>query len=284
MRAYLILLRPELPFAAAVCTLLGQTVGLGDFPPLREGLLAMASVLLLAGSALVFNDIFDLEIDRINAPRRPLPSGLITIRQALLFGIAVSLAGLFMAALLGGKALGLALSVWLLGLAYNWHLKRAGIWGNLAVAFSVASIFVFGALTVGKAGEPLVWFLAILAGLIDMGEEIAGDVLDLEGDQAAGSRSLAVSLGIRSATAFSSVMFILAIVIGWIPIVLDWVPLRYGVALVIMNAGLLVGLWGFLRWQNGRRRLALRINYLAPLLGVIVLLVLRLLDNAPTIS
>ena len=81
-RGILQILRPELPFAAGVCVILGEIVALGGLPPFREAMLGFVCGFFLSGSAIVLNDYFDLEVDRVNTPERPLPSGL---SQALSF-------------------------------------------------------------------------------------------------------------------------------------------------------------------------------------------------------
>jgi 4-hydroxybenzoate polyprenyltransferase and related prenyltransferases len=85
------------------------------------------------------------------------------------------------------------------GFLYNWWLKKAGLIGNLMVSFSVGMTFIFGGIAVNKPFETIVWFFAIIVMLIDLGEEIAADAMDIEGDSQAGSRSLALILGRENA-------------------------------------------------------------------------------------
>ena len=51
------------------------------------------------------------------------------------------------------------------------------------VSFSVGMTFVFGGIAVGKPFEIIVWFFAIITMLIDLGEEIAANAMDIEGDR-----------------------------------------------------------------------------------------------------
>src|SRR5512138_3635825 len=76
--------RPELPFAAGVCVVLGEVVALGGLPDLREIIPGFFCGFFISGSAIVLNDYFDLEVDRINTPDRPLPAGLISPHEAIL--------------------------------------------------------------------------------------------------------------------------------------------------------------------------------------------------------
>ena len=88
------LLRPELPFAAGISVIIGEIITLGKLPSLSELFLGFMWGFFLSGSAMILNDFFDIEVDKINAPNRPLPSGLISSNTALVFTIIISLLGL----------------------------------------------------------------------------------------------------------------------------------------------------------------------------------------------
>ena len=95
LKAYLQLCRPaNLPTAVADIlagmSISGLFAGLEVFEiPIVDLLpflmLIMASVFLYAGG-VVLNDVFDVEIDKIERPERPIPSGIVPLRKAGLFG------------------------------------------------------------------------------------------------------------------------------------------------------------------------------------------------------
>lgn len=62
------LFRFELPFAAGVSVILGELLALGQLPTAREIILGFLSVFFISAAALIINDYFDLESDKINAP------------------------------------------------------------------------------------------------------------------------------------------------------------------------------------------------------------------------
>ena len=142
VRGVIQILRPELPLAAGMCVVIGQLLALGAAPPPDALILGFTTGFFLSASALVTNDYFDLEVDRINAPQRPLPAGLLTLRETMLLGLVLALIGLAAAAIFGLLAFGLSFIVWLLGFLYNWKVKAMGLWGNLIVAGSVAFTFI----------------------------------------------------------------------------------------------------------------------------------------------
>jgi geranylgeranylglycerol-phosphate geranylgeranyltransferase len=209
LSGFIHLFRPELPFAAGMCVVLGEIVALGDFPTVQSVLLGFACGFFLSGTALVLNDYFDLEVDRINAPERPLPSGIVSPCEVILFAVITALLGLVAAFAINLPALALGLLFWGIGFLYNWKFKQTGLPGNLMVSASVAITFVLGGIAVGQPWNKIVWFFSLQAFLIDLGEEIAGDAMDMDGDRKRGSKSIAILKGKSFALRISSLIFIL---------------------------------------------------------------------------
>ncbi len=73
------------------------------------------------------------------------------------------------------------------------------------VSFSVGMTFIYGALSVGLPFDLRAWFFGIIAALIDLGEEIAADAMDMEGDLLIHSNSLAIKYGRDFALKISAV-------------------------------------------------------------------------------
>jgi geranylgeranylglycerol-phosphate geranylgeranyltransferase len=217
-RAMIELIRPELPAAAGACVVVGQAIALGGFPPLPLLGLGFALGFFLSSSAMIFNDYFDLEVDRINAPRRPLPAGLLSQSEAAVFGAVTAVIGLAVALFIHPLAFVLSLAGWVLGFLYNWRLKSAGLWGNLIVSTSVAMTFILGGISVRQGADPLVWIFGLIAFVFDLAEEIAGGAMDMAGDQKRSSRSIAIRYGKRTALAISSLLFGGVILLTLIPV------------------------------------------------------------------
>lgn len=101
-------------------------------------MLGFLSVFFISATALILNDYFDLEIDRINAPQRPLPSGMITPRDVIVLSFVVAFLGLMASALISLTAFITICVVWIVGVLYNWRCKCPGLIGNLMVSFRSA--------------------------------------------------------------------------------------------------------------------------------------------------
>jgi geranylgeranylglycerol-phosphate geranylgeranyltransferase len=273
IKGSILILRPELPLAAGLCVVIGAALGLGEFPPANIAFLAFVLGFFLSSSALIFNDYFDLEVDRINAPQRPLPSGLLSTMDVVALGVFTAMIGLGAAWILSPAVFGLSLLTWLVGYLYNWKLKTAGIWGNLMVSLSVAMTFLVGAASVGQANSLLVWVFASIAFSFNLGEEIAADAMDMEGDRQRGSKSLAILKGKQSALLISTLLFGLVIVLSLLPILLGEVGFAYLLPISIMDILIIYfvfKLLSSLTRADGRR--AIRGLYISASLGLFAFL------------
>ena len=221
------LFRPELPFSAGICVLLGEIVALGGFPPIREAVLGFMCGFFISGSALISNDYFDLEVDKVNSPDRPLPSGAVSPSEAILLASLAMLIGLAASFAISLQAFILSLIFGAVGILYNWRFKQAGLLGNLMVASSVAITFILGGLAVGQPFNKIVWFFSLTAFLIDLGEEIAGDAMDIEGDRKRNSKSIAIIYGKDFALRISGAVFFLVVLISFIPYLFGWLGITY---------------------------------------------------------
>lgn len=271
------LIRFELPFAAGVCVVMGQLFALGAFASASVTAIAFLSVLFVSASILVSNDYFDVESDAINAPERPIPSGAVAPSEALSLSVALAAAGLMLSFLLGAPAL--ACSVLLLGIGfmYNRVFKKSGLPGNLLVSISVGMAFVYGGVSVGMPFNRIVWFFALIAALIDLGEEIAADAMDMEGDRIIQSNSLAIRHGRHAALRFSRNVFFLVIILTAVPFFLRWFPLAYVVPIGIMDLAIAYSALCLPESDDKKGREHIRRLYLGATAGLLLFLLMKLL-------
>lgn len=274
IKAMLRLFRLELPLAAGICVTAGQFIALGRFPSLWVWFLGFLSVFALSSTALILNDYFDYEVDLVNHPNRPLPSGAVTKGEVIGLAVATTLVGLAAAALLGLDVLLVSIPIWLIGVLYNWRFKKTGLPGNLMVCTSVAATFIFGAVTVNNPWKGNVWVFSLMAFFIDIGEEIAGDAMDMEGDKKINSQSIALRKGKPFALRVTVIMWSMAVLVSLVPVLMGWMGTLYLVSIVIIAAVLIFSSVRLLRSQTpqaGRR--AMRVAYLGTTLAILAFVV-----------
>ena len=277
IKGLLKLIRFELPFAAGLCVVMGQLFALGKFPTLLTMFYGFLSVFLISASILVLNDYFDVETDKINAPYRPIPSNLVTPNEALSFSILLLTVGLIISYNIDFAALLISVILAIVGFLYNRFFKKSGLAGNLMVSFSVGTTFIYGGASVGLPFHKIVLFFGLIAALIDLGEEIAADAMDIDGDMLINSNSAAIKYGKRTALKISGGIFSLVILLSSVPILFEWFSVIYLLPIVIMDISIAYSTLNLLDSKNKEGRKHIRRLYLGATFGLIVFLVMRLI-------
>jgi geranylgeranylglycerol-phosphate geranylgeranyltransferase len=257
------LFRVELPFAAGICVIAGELLGIGSHISFYEIVLGFLSGFFISSSALILNDYFDIESDKINTPTRPLPSGKVKPSEVILLTIITTATGLVAALLINVIAFGVGIVFWIIGFLYNWKLKETGLLGNVMVSCSVAITFIFGGIAVGQPWNKIVWFFSVIVFFIDLGEEIASGAMDEKGDKKRSSKSIAITKGKDYALHISSGLFAVVIVISVIPFILQWLGITYLIMIVIMDTIIIFSTVKLLQSKTPKEgRLYLRFIYL----------------------
>lgn len=269
------LLRFELPFSAGICVVMGQLLALGKFASISEITLGFFSVFFISASILVLNDYFDIETDKINAKDRPIPSNLVTRSEALLLTIILLSTGLVQSYFISIVAIICSIILLIIGFLYNWKFKRNGLPGNLMVSFSVGMTFIYGGISVGLHFNKMVWFFGIIAALIDLGEEIAADSMDIKGDILINSNSLAIKYGRDFALRISGYIFLIVILLTSVPFILNWFPIVYLLPITIMDFAIAYSSLKLLKAKNEEGRKYIRWTYLGATLGLLIFILMR---------
>lgn len=200
--AYLRLIRPINVLIVFLTILAAAVLAGGEISQWWRILLAALAGALIAGGGYAINDYFDVAIDAINRPERPLPSGAITRAEAWWVWRLSSSAGIIGSAFLGPGALGIAL-FWVLSLYfYGKRFKRTVLVGNVVVGVAAGLAFIFGGVVVGHVERSL--WPALFAFLVNLAREVVKDVEDREGDARENARTLPVAYGVRPALAFAT--------------------------------------------------------------------------------
>ena len=269
------LIRFELPFSAGVCVVMGQMLALGKFASSLITAFGFVSVFLISASILVMNDYFDVETDKINAPYRPIPSGLVSSYEAITFALFLLLLGLFISYLVNITVFLISILLAVIGFLYNRYFKKSGLPGNLMVSFSVGMTFIYGAATVGLLFNKVVFSFALIAALIDLGEEIAADAMDIKGDKLINSSSLAIKFGPSSAIKISAGIFLSVIVLSFIPFIMEWFQFIYLIPIGIMDAAIAYPTIRLLNLKDEDGRKYIRWIYLGAITGIIIFIFMR---------
>ncbi len=199
-------------------TLIGFTVVLGIF--LQAKTLIEVEKLILFGWATgfflmaamnTFNDIFDIESDKIIKPERVIPRGIVRKNEALVVAILETVIGLLAAAFLGFISFVIVLILILLGVFYSLQLKAVPFVKNLLVGWSLATGILIGALSVNTHLQFKIWGLVFASGIAFTAFELHKDIGDREGDLAAGKITLPIKIGPQKSSILSYASYILSL-------------------------------------------------------------------------
>jgi geranylgeranylglycerol-phosphate geranylgeranyltransferase len=249
---YLTLVRLPNCIMIGLAVVVGETIALGALPSASVALLGFLTASLLLAGAMVFNDIRDIQVDRVNSPDRPLPSGKVTIGEAYALSTILSVLAIVSSALLGIWTLATALVALVLMSYYSTRGKKTGLLGNAVVSFNVALPFLFGGLAVGGTNlRPLLFIFFLLAFLANTSREVAKGIPDVEGDRVKGIKTVAVRSGVRSAARVTAALFVVAVLLSFVAPLLDHnVSVFYYPLVVIADLGFLYSSYRLLRDQT----------------------------------
>lgn len=178
----------------------------------------------VAGSGMVINDYYDIEIDKINRPERPIPRGSITLNQArLLFfiyltiGILFSIINSFIITLWYLNII-IASFFGFMGWLYAKWGKKSGFFGNIIVSISFSIGLIYGAVLNVSSIPIYIYFFFLTSFFLLLSREVIKGCEDIEGDKEEGVKTLAIRIGIKKATYFAMISSILAIIFFILPI------------------------------------------------------------------
>jgi len=180
-----------------------------------EAFLGALAGSLIGGAGMVINDYFDVEIDKINRPERPVPSGKISLKSALVYYFVLNFIALVLVSQTNIYAFVIALISVFLIFFYSYKLKSKGLIGNFVVGFMTGLAFIFGG-AIGENVVPLL-FPFIFGLLINFAREILKDVEDVEGDRIKNLQTFPIVYGEEKSLKIFTFLIVLTIISTLLP-------------------------------------------------------------------
>lgn len=200
----------------------------------------------LNGASNGVNQIYDLAIDRVNKPKRPIPSGRMTMREAGWVTLTLYLLAMVLGALVNLQCFALASAAAVLTLVYSvppLRTKRFGFLANVTIAVPRGLLLkVAGWSTVRSVvGDWEPWYIGLIFGTFLLGATTTKDFADMKGDAADGCMTLPVRFGPRRAAWMISPSFVLPFLL--IPLG-TWQGWLTGHPAFLYPLGAILVLWG----------------------------------------
>jgi geranylgeranylglycerol-phosphate geranylgeranyltransferase len=246
LRALIELTRPLNVLIVFAVIVVASLIAGGEFADWKRIALAALAGSLIAAGGYAINDYYDIDIDSMNRPHRPIPRGDVLPTEAWWLWRMSSSAGVIGCAFLGPWPLAIALC-WVASLyAYSRWLKRRVLVGNVVVSGATGLAFIFGGAVVGSLDRS--WMPALFAFLVNLAREVVKDIEDIEGDRKGNAHTLPIRYGVTSALSLATA--VLLVLIGLTLGAYRWgyYSQRYLVAIAVVDLLLVVLI--ILLWQS----------------------------------
>lgn len=269
MNPYLEILRPLNGFIAVFAVIV-TAILVGFYNPYQI-ILASIVVFLVSGAGMTINDYFDYKIDKINRPKRPIPSGRISRKNALYYIIALFVIANALAFLLNFYMFLFALFNTFITIIYSWRLKKVVLIGNFFVSWLVASSFLFASLLTEKI-TALILLLFIMAFSSNTSREIAKDIEDMKGDIKQKAKTLPILLGKNFASYVAIFFIIFALIFSILPYLFGLLNIYYIYIVLIADIIFIIScflLFTSIKKSQRTMKIAMFIAIIAFLVGII---------------
>jgi geranylgeranylglycerol-phosphate geranylgeranyltransferase len=159
-------------------------------------LLIFFSMAFITSAGFSLNDYFDRESDAVIKPKRPIPSGALSLKQVVAISAFLFSLGLFLAFLVNPLSLVILTVDSILLIVYSAFVKRkSGFAANVLVGILVGTAFVYGEATVPPYMISLVSLSLYPIACGTIGGNVLRDILSLEGDSRVGYPTLPQKIG-----------------------------------------------------------------------------------------
>lgn len=180
-------------------------------------LLIFFSMAFITSAGFAINDFFDRESDAVIKPKRPIPSGALTLKQVIAVSGTLFAIGLVLAFLINWLSFAIIAVDSLLLLVYSYMVKRkSGFIANILVGILTGTAFLYGQATVTDSLSLISLALYPIA-FGTIGGNVLRDVLSVEGDTKVGYPTLPQKIGSPNSVKVAAVFFLLTGLLAPLP-------------------------------------------------------------------
>jgi len=265
--AYIEILRPFNAVMGGIAVYVASIVAGLEIIPILPVILAMVVVFLVTGAGMAINDYFDEEIDRINKPSRPIPSGRIPSKAALLYSSILFAVAIGISYFINTEALIVAAFSSFLLIIYAWKFKKMLVIGHVSVGILTGLTFIYGGLI--NMNLLAVSILAGLAMLANIGREIFKTIEDVLGDEQSNVQSIPIKYGTIKAKMIASLFIMAAVAASFIPFFLGLFGFVYLFFVVGADIIFMAAIGSSTKWAPKLCKIAMNVALIAFLVGAL---------------
>ena len=197
------------------------------------------SMAFITSAGFAINDYFDRESDAVIKPKRPIPSGALSLKQVVVVSGLLFALGLIMASLINWLSFAIIAVDSLLLLLYSYLVKRkSGFAANVLVGILTGTAFMYGEATITNTVSLISLSLYPIA-FGTIGGNVLRDILSLDGDSKTGYPTLPQKIGNTNSAKVAAVFFIATGVLAPLPFFLGKFTVYY-LPLILLWSALLI--------------------------------------------
>jgi len=185
----------------------------------QTDLMIFFSMAFITSAGFAINDYFDRESDAVIKPRRPIPSGALSLKQVIAVSGVLFAVGLILASYINWLSFAIIAADSALLLVYSTVVKRkSGFAANVLVGILTGTAFMYGQATISI--PPTVNLISLSLYPIafgTIGGNVLRDVLSLEGDSKTGYPTLPQKVGVGKSVKLAALFFTLTGVLAPLP-------------------------------------------------------------------
>jgi geranylgeranylglycerol-phosphate geranylgeranyltransferase len=207
----------------------------------QTALLIFFSMAFITSAGFAINDYFDRESDAVIKPKRPIPSGSLSLKQVVAVSGVLFAVGLIMAFFINWLSFTIIAVDSLLLLVYSYMVKRkSGFIANILVGILTGTAFMYGQATVtSPATINLISLSLYPIAFGTIGGNVLRDILSVDGDSKVGYPTLPQKIGSVSAAKVGAIFFLLTGLLAPLPYVLGNFTIYY-LPLILLWSVLLI--------------------------------------------
>ena len=250
--AHLEMMRPYTVIWCGLVSLAGASLSWERLPPLDVAILALMIPIMGWIAGLYLSDFLDRDLDKIEKPHRPIPSGRIKPYEALAVGGIFAGIGTLFSWYLGIRNFVLVFIVAALVLSYTSIAKSRGFFGHINRGIVTVAAYLYGVFTSQMPLEAIpvyIWFLAPVFLIHDANSNLVGAIRDMDGDKKGGYQTIPVKYGLKKSIILSAILtciwFPLAV---YLPLTFDFVSQNY-YYIIIIDVIILLSFYLFFLWS-----------------------------------
>ncbi len=234
----------------------------------KEAIFSLIVIALLTGFANSLNDYYDVEMDMVGHPDRPLVKGYLSRGAALLISVSLCILAFVGSIFINYQALALTLLLILAIYVYNKRLKSLPFIGNLTVSVVASTPFLF-IFTYTRYAKPLI-FPFIFSLVFHIGRELIKDLEDMKSDRLFELKTLPNIIGEKGANFLAAAFHVLLILVSLSPVILGFYGNLYLIVVLFgMDVPLLYNLFSLL--SGARHMDRKKYNRISRLLKITIL-------------